>query len=287
MQTSGRYAQRLAGASTVDNQPRAPRTAGAASEAWSRTGVRIDRSAAFTRLLSPAPFRSDPACISVTGTMGLFANRRVNSYLKDIDRAAWSAAQAQPKGSPESAFYFGVVSAARQRLGTEPRPTNRQTWLYSVLPSMAHGWVFATEQIVRNTEEWDPAFQFVLPLPPETKLYNRGRLRTSRTIWHDSVDDFDYALRLLGRASSKTGKRDEAVTRLNNAREGFAHLWPRMSWRDSTFGRSLVAQCQHVILTITIGDPARLQQEKDKAASLLATAKRCSPAWSWSVDNEY
>ncbi|MGA3149400.1 MAG: hypothetical protein ABSF33_18295 [Acidimicrobiales bacterium] len=219
--------------------------------------------------------------------MGLFTDRKVNRYLKGVERAAWSAAQAQPKGSPESAFYVGIVSAARQRLGTEPKPTDRQTWLYSVLPSMAHGWVFATEQIARNTEERDPTFQFVLPLPPETKLYNHGTLRTSRTIWHACVDDLEYALRLLGQAPSNSRKRDEAITRLDNAREGFAHLWPRMSWRDSTFGRSLVAQCQHVILTITTDDPARMQQERDRAASLLATAKGFSPTWSWSVDNEY
>ncbi|MGD0394149.1 MAG: hypothetical protein ABSC41_16090 [Acidimicrobiales bacterium] len=219
--------------------------------------------------------------------MGLSTNRKVKGYLKGIERRAWSAAQAQQKGSRESAFYFGIVSAARERLGTEPTPTNRQTWLYSVLPSMAHGWVFATEQIARNTENWDPPFQFVLPLPEDTKLYDLGKVRTSKTIWYDSVDDLDLALRLLERVATNSRRRDEVVTRLNNAREGFAHLWPRMNWKDSMFGRSLVAQCQYIITTVSTGDPARLQQEQHKAASLLATAKHFSPRWSWSVDNEH
>ena len=218
--------------------------------------------------------------------MGLSTNRKLNRYLKGIERDAWSASQAQPSGSRESAFYFGVMSAARERLGTESKPTNRQTWLYSVLPSMAHGWVFATEQIARNTENWDPRFRFVLPSPEETRLYDLGKVRTSRTIWNDSVDDLDLALRLLEPAPSSSRRRDEVVTRFNNAREGFAHLWPRMSWKDSTFGRSLVAQCHYVVSTIATGDPARLQQEQDKTASLLAAAKRFSPTWSWSVDNE-
>ena len=64
----------------------------------------------------------------------------------------------------------------------------------SVLPSIARGWIFAAEQIARNTERWDPTFQFVLPLPQETMLYDRGEPRTSKTTWNDSVDELSSAL---------------------------------------------------------------------------------------------
>ncbi len=218
--------------------------------------------------------------------MDLFPSRKVRRYLQGIERTARSAVQEQPRNSPESAFYLGIVSAARQRLGTEPVPTNRQAWLDSVLPSLAYGWVFAAEQIARSTERWDPTFHFVMPGPSETRLYETGRVRTSRTLWYDSVDDLDLGLRLLERDPPSSGPRDEVMRRLGSARAGFAHLWPRLHWRESTFGRSLSAQCHQVILSITAGDRSRLQHEREDAISLLARARRFSPTWSWSIDNE-
>jgi hypothetical protein len=233
-------------------------------------------------VLLVVPIRS-PLALPV---MRLLAGRKINRYLKDIERDAHSLARAQPKGSREGAFYLGVVLAARQQSGAEAKPTNRQAWLDSVLPSIAHGWIFAAEQMARSTERWDPTFQFVLPLPEETKLYDLGERRTSKTIWNDSIYELDFALVLLDRGPSDFEQRDEVITRLDNAQAGFAHLWTRMTWEDSDVGRSLAAQCRCLILTVAAGDPARLREEQDKAAALLATAKGSSPHWNWSVDND-
>ena len=219
--------------------------------------------------------------------MGLSTNRKVNRYLKGIERAAWSAAQAQPKRFTRVGVllrnHLGGQGTTGHRADSRPigRPgCTRYSPRWPMAGSSPPSRSPATRKIGIHGSS------FVLPLPEETRLYDLGKVRTSKTIWSDSVDDLDLALRLLEQVPSNSRRRDEVVTRLNNAREGFAHLWPRMSWKDSTFGRSLVAQCQYVISTITTGDPARLQQEQDKAASLLAAAKRFSPRWSWSVDNE-
>ena len=89
---------------------------------------------------------------------------------------------------------------------------------------------------------------------------------------------------MLGKVGANIGRRDEVITRLDDAQAGFAHLWPRMARGDTDFVRSLAAQCRCLIQALAEGDLGRLHEEEQKAAPLLATAKRYSPNWNWSVD---
>jgi hypothetical protein len=210
--------------------------------------------------------------------MGLRKRYKSGGYVQKINEAAGQGIEAQADGTIEQQFYVGVMVAAQEAQHDRLVPPDRQAWLDNLNRATGYGWLITSALIFDVVKDGAPSTPYRLPpVPTEQQLEELGRPRTSTTIWYESLNGLETAIREVESDwDGILGNKDaQVMTTLEEARKGFVTLVGQ--GHDVAVHSDLASACQSLLLAIEQGDLAELQEKMRNALASLMTARAFNP----------